>query len=180
MNFPRFSLVLASIGSLLIGSAAMASDFKLHVTGVHDGAVIAKEYTADGSDYSPALSYENVPANAKSVAITVTDPDAPRGTWWHLVAVNFPPHNTSLKKGDLDAYAKLPAGANLGFNDFDKLGYNGPSPPPGKPHRYYFRVYALDKLIPNYSGRRLDKVTFEENIKGHVLAQAEAVGTYKR
>lgn len=142
-----------------------------------NGGDIPKQFTCTGSDLSPQLSWTEPPAGTKSFALLVDDPDAPVGNWNHWTAWNLPPDLRSLPE-DVPKAQPLPDGTDQGMNDFHKPGYNGPCPPPGKPHRYYFKLFALDSkldLRPN-SGKH----DLEGAMKGHVLAQAEWMGRYKR
>jgi hypothetical protein len=139
---------------------------------------IPRKYTCDGKDISPPLSWSGVPANAKSLVLIVDDPDAPdpaapRMTWVHWVLYNIPPTASGLSEGAMD----LPAGAQQGANDWHRLGYGGPCPPVGR-HRYFHKLYALDNVIHGLS--RPPKSAIEMAMRGHVLAQAELIGTYQR
>ncbi len=131
---------------------------------------IPTEYTCDGAETSPSLSWSGVPADAKSIAILVEDPDAPEGTFTHRLVTDIPPTITSIDKG-----ASLPTGAMAAKNDKGNAGYAGPCPPTGR-HHYHFRVYALDKTL----GKVTSRSEFLSAIEGHVLAQGELVGTYQR
>src|SRR5687768_7919282 len=102
---------------------------------------IPTKYTADGEDVSPPLTWSGVPHGTRSLALLCEDPDAPRGTWSHWVLFDLPPETRELVEGA--SRGSLPAGAAQGTNDFGKPGYGGPSPPPGPPHRYYFKLTAL-------------------------------------
>jgi Raf kinase inhibitor-like YbhB/YbcL family protein len=142
-----------------------------------NGGDIAKKFTCDGADVSPQLSWTDPPATAKSFALLADDPDAPVGNWNHWTAWNLPPTLRDLPEG-VPKQAQLSDGAQQGHNDFRKPGYNGPCPPPGKPHRYYFKLFALDvklDLKPSAGKKEL-----EAAIKGHILAQAEWMGRYGR
>src|SRR5215831_16591109 len=107
---------------------------------------IPKQHTGDGKDISPELHWSGAPTGTKSFALICDDPDAPRGTWVHWVVFNLPPAKTVLPEG-VPTTGKLASGAVQGKNDFGKLGYGGPSPPKGKPHRYFFKIYALDAVL---------------------------------
>jgi len=142
----------------------------------HENEIPAK-YTCKGADVSPALAWSGLPAGTKSVALVVDDPDAPAGTWVHWVAYNIPPGVTQFHEG-MPKDAQLKDGTRQGKNDFGKLGYNGPCPPPGAPHRYFFHVYALNttlELKPGASRKELDSA-----IAGKVLSQTELMGTFRR
>src|SRR2546423_2300312 len=138
---------------------------------------IPKKFTCDGADVSPQLSWSEPPAGSKSFALLVDDPDAPAGNWNHWTMWNLPPTVRKLDEG-LSKTAQLPDGTQQGLNDFRKIGYNGPCPPPGKPHRYYFKLYALDGKLNLKPGAR--KAEVEAAMKGHILGQAELIGKYGR
>ncbi|MFO0968372.1 MAG: YbhB/YbcL family Raf kinase inhibitor-like protein [Gemmataceae bacterium] len=151
----------------------------MHLTSsaFNDGDTIPIRHTADGPNISPALEWTGAPASAKSFALICDDPDAPRGTWVHWVLFNLPADATALPEGVATA-PTLDIGAAQGKNDFRNPGYGGPSPPPGKPHRYFFRLYALDatlKLAPGCSRADLDHA-----MQGHLLASAQLMGKYGR
>src|SRR5262249_55269963 len=112
-------------------------------TAFREGETIPKPHTGDGKDVSPPLSWSGVPEGAKSLALICDDPDAPVGDWVHWVLFNLPPETRSLSEG-VSGKAGMPKGARQGNNDFKKPGYGGPAPPKGKPHRYFFKLYALD------------------------------------
>jgi len=155
---------------------AHLENLKVTTTAFVSGAAIPTKYTADGEDIAPSLSWSAVPPQTKSIAVCVVDTDAPRGDWWHWVLYGLDAKTTELKEGT--AKTAVAANASQGNNDFGKTGYNGPSPPRGKVHHYYFRVFALDKMLSEKPG--LDKVAFEKAIAGHILAHGETVGTYIR
>jgi Raf kinase inhibitor-like YbhB/YbcL family protein len=108
----------------------------------NDGSTLPVEHTCDGEDRSPPLSWENVPAGTRSIALIADDPDAPGKTWVHWVIYNIPGNSTGLPPG-VPKNKTLDNGSLQGKNDFGRIGYNGPCPPPGKAHRYFFKVYAL-------------------------------------
>lgn len=140
-------------------------------------AFIPREYTVDGEDRSPNLVWEGEPAGTQSFALIVDDPDAPAGDWVHWVVYNIPKTWHELKEG----YSEPAFGAEgvvQGINDFGSIGYMGPSPPPGKPHRYFFKLYALDDVLVISDG--VNKNALEKAMKGHVLGKAELVGQYQR
>ena len=141
-----------------------------------DGGMIPKRYTCDGQDISPPLSWGGVPANAKSIALIMDDPDAPVGTWVHWVLFNIPPGTKELAE-KIPPSLSLPDGARHGKNGWGKLGYGGPCPPGGT-HRYYFKFYALD-IILNVQGG-ITKSQLLKYIEGHVLAEGQLMAKYKR
>jgi Raf kinase inhibitor-like YbhB/YbcL family protein len=145
----------------------------------HNGSIPAK-YTCDGQDLSPPLAWVGVPDAAKSLALIVDDPDAPdpkapKRVWVHWVLFNLPPKDGGLSEGAKgDA---LPSGSMEGTNDWPRLGYSGPCPPIGR-HRYFFKLYALDSVLPNLG--KATKADLEKAIQGHVIEQTELMGTYER
>lgn len=155
---------------------AQVEDLKVSSNAFAGGASIPAKYTADGDDIAPALTWSAPPAKTKSIAICVVDTDAPRGDWWHWILYGLDANATELKEATPKTATAF--GATQGQNDFGKTGYNGPAPPKGKVHHYYFRVFALDKMLSEKPG--IDKVAFEKAITGHILARGEAVGTYIR
>jgi Raf kinase inhibitor-like YbhB/YbcL family protein len=146
-------------------------------TAFREGQPIPAQYTADGKDVSPPLSWGGVPAGTRSLALVCEDPDAPRGTWSHWVLFNLPADASGLPEG-VPPEAKLPSGAAQGTNDFRKVGYGGPSPPPGKPHRYFFKLYALDTTLSLPPGTTRQQL--QAAVQGHVLAEGQLMGTYGR
>ena len=145
----------------------------------HEGA-IPRIHTCEGKDLSPPLAWRGVPANAKSLALIVDDPDAPDPaaptmTWVHWVLYDLPPSATGLAQGV--APGALPAGTRQGVSDFKRTGYGGPCPPIGR-HRYFFKLYALDVLLPDL--KKPGKPEVEKAMKGHIIAQAVLIGTYEK
>ena len=151
--------------------------FQITSTAFSSGASIAKNYTCDGPDASPSLNWTGAPAGTQSFALIADDPDAPAGTWVHWVLYNLPANATELPEG-VKKQEQLPDGTLQGRNDFRKVGYNGPCPPPGKPHRYFFKLYALNAKLTLKAGATKNDV--ESAMKGHILAQAELMGKYGR
>jgi Raf kinase inhibitor-like YbhB/YbcL family protein len=140
------------------------------------GEMIPQKYTCDGPDVSPPLSWSDVPAGAKSLALIADDPDAPMGTWVHWVAWNIPPNARGLEEG-VPKKDSLPNGMKQGTTDFRSIGYGGPCPPSGT-HRYFFKLYALDtslNLPPSTTKKDLEKA-----MQGHLLQQVELMGKYAR
>ncbi|HUQ19294.1 MAG TPA: YbhB/YbcL family Raf kinase inhibitor-like protein [Gemmatimonadaceae bacterium] len=141
---------------------------------------IPTKFTCEGLDVSPPLLWTDAPAGTKSFALIADDPDAPdpaapKMVYVHWVAYNIPPSVTSLAENA--AMTGLPAGAQQGSNDWDKQTYGGPCPPIGR-HRYFFKVYALDTELSNLKNAK--KPDVENAMKGHILAQAELMGTYQK
>jgi Raf kinase inhibitor-like YbhB/YbcL family protein len=141
-----------------------------------EGGMIPSKYTCDGDDISPPLKWDSVPDGTKSIALISDDPDAPMGTWVHWVLYNLPADKTELPQA-FPADDKLPDGTRQGITDFGKTGYGGPCPPSGT-HRYYFKIYALNTVIE--SSEVLNKKSLLKKMEGHILAQGQLMGKYKR
>ena len=152
--------------------------FALKTTAFSNGGEIPRKYTCGGENVSPALTWTETPAQARSLALICDDPDAPGGTWTHWILWNIPAHTASLPEGVPTSREVLSSGARQGKNDFGRIGYGGPCPPPGRPHRYFFRLYALGAALEVKSGAGRDLL--ESAMKPHVLAQAEWMGLFKR
>jgi Raf kinase inhibitor-like YbhB/YbcL family protein len=188
---PRFAvaatlILLISVAALnaLAGSApkparekGTAMALSVSSPSFSSGGDIPKKFTCDGADVSPQLSWTEPPAGTRSFALLVDDPDAPVGTWNHWTTWNLPASARGLAEG-VKKEVTLPDGAEQGKNDFHKNGYNGPCPPPGKPHRYHFKLFALDTKLDLKPGA--GKSELESAMKGHILAQAEWMGRYGR
>jgi len=151
--------------------------FELSSSAFTAGQAIPQQHTCDGADRSPPLRWKDAPAAAKSLALIAEDPDAPGATWTHWVLYDLPASVAELPEG-VPRDATLPSGGKQGLNDFRKTGYGGPCPPPGKPHRYFFRLYALDAPSGLEPGAKKDQL--RHAIEGHVLAHTELMGTYQR
>jgi Raf kinase inhibitor-like YbhB/YbcL family protein len=150
---------------------------QLNTTAFAQGQPIPGRHTCDDQDVSPDLQWSGVPSTAKSLALICDDPDAPGRPWVHWVLYDLTPSMTGVTEG-LPALPALDNGAKQGMNDFKRMGYGGPCPPPGKLHHYYFRLYALDTrpvLMPGLTGTDLHQF-----MAGHVIAQGELMGTYQR
>ena len=141
-----------------------------------NGGAIPRQFTCDGADNSPALHWANVPAGARSFALVVHDPDAPVD-FTHWLAYNLPANVLGLAES-ASGRGVMPEGSAEGTNSFDRIGYGGPCPPPGKPHRYLFRLYALDAQLNLPPGMTRDQL--ESAIRPHILAEAQIVGLYRR
>jgi hypothetical protein len=144
------------------------------------GGEIPARFTCEGRDLSPALDWTGVPETARSLVLIVDDPDAPdpeapKMTWVHWVLYDLPPSAPGLPEGV--AAKDLPPGTKQGTNDWKRTGYGGPCPPIGR-HRYFHKLYALDVALPDLGAAT--KAQVEAAMKGHVVAQAELVGTYEK
>ncbi len=142
------------------------------------GGEIPAVHTCEGKDTSPALEWSGVPAGAKSLALVVDDPDAPdpkapKTTWVHWVLHDIPPGTTGLA----EAVKSPPTGTRQGLNDWKRTGYGGPCPPIGR-HRYFFKLYALDRTLGDLG--KPTKAQLEKAMEGHVLARGELMGTYQK
>lgn len=144
---------------------------KIESPAFRHGADIPSDHTCDGVDRSPALKWSDVPAGAQSFALIADDPDAPVGTWVHWVLYDLP----ADLKGIPEGAAGIPG--QSGMTDFRRPGYGGPCPPQGK-HRYYFKLYALDRLLELPAGAT--KKELLKAMEGHVLEEAVLMGTYQR
>lgn len=141
------------------------------------GGRIPKSFTCDGADHSPQLSWTQAPAETRSFVLIADDPDAPVGTWVHWVIFDLPASATGLPQG-VARTERLADGSKQGRNDFKRIGYGGPCPPAGKPHRYFFKLYALDKMLGLAPGA--SKQDVERAMQNHVVAHAELMGLYGR
>jgi Raf kinase inhibitor-like YbhB/YbcL family protein len=142
-----------------------------------DGEPVPPKHTCEGEDLSPSLTWTGVPVDTRGFALICDDPDAPRGTWVHWLIWDLPSDAVELGEG-VPPNPELPSGARQGLNDSGEIGYGGPCPPPGKPHRYFFRLFALDSKLnlPPGAGRS----ELEQAMEGHVLGEGTVMGTYER
>lgn len=159
-------------------TAKSAAPLTLTSTAFSAQGEIPGRHTCEGEDVSPALSWSGMPEGAKSLVLIVDDPDAPdpkapKMTWVHWVLYNLPPSATSLA----EAARELPAGTREGLNDWKRTGWGGPCPPIGR-HRYFFKLYALDRVLPDLG--QANKAQVEKEMQGHVVAKGELVGTYEK
>lgn len=152
-------------------------NLQLTSSAFESGQSIPKRHTGDGDDVSPPLAWPDPPGSTQSLALICDDPDAPRGVWVHWVLFNLPPHLRELAEA-VPTTPALASGARQGTNDFGNLGYGGPAPPPGKPHRYFFKLYALDVLLDLAAGATKDQLLAA--CKGHILAEGQLMGKYQR
>lgn len=172
-------LVAATLITCLTAPMSLATDTKtlsVSSTAFGAGRMIPKQYTGEGKDVSPPLKWTAGPAGTKCYALSVEDPDAPGGTWWHWTVGNLPANLTQLSEGA--SKQAMPKGTIEGTNDFGKRGYNGPMPPKGQNHHYHFKVVALNTMVKLNAG--CSKEQYEAAIKGHITGQGELIGTYAR
>lgn len=152
---------------------------KLTTSAFSDGSPIPAQHTCDGANASPPLAWSDAPPATKTFALIMDDPDAPAGTWVHWVVWNLPPTLAALPTNVARTETLKTFGAALqGNNTSRRIGYDGPCPPPGKPHRYYFKLYALDTALSLEPGST--KADVERAMRGHVAAEAQVMGTYGR
>jgi len=160
-----------------LGEEETAVSLELMSTAIDEGAPIPVEFTCDGDNLSPPLNWTGVPPGTRSLALVVDDPDAPRGTWVHWVVYDIPRDVVDLPEA-LPDDRELPFGARHGTNDFKNLGYGGPCPPPGGPHRYFFKLYALDRALNLEPGSTKQELL--SAMEGHILAEGQLMGSYQR
>ena len=177
-----FAALCALLAALSVVSSRAAekshsASMQLTSSAFRAGEPLPVNHTCDGNNVSPSLQWNGAPSGTKSLALIVDDPDAPMGTWVHWVLFNLPANTTDLAE-DVPKGQYLPNGARQGLNDFKHLGYGGPCPPPGKPHRYFFKLYALSATLDLKPGTTKKEV--ERSMEKHVLAQGQLMGTYKR
>jgi len=151
--------------------------FEIASEAFSQGKTIPTQYTCDGPDVSPPLRWSDAPKGAREFALICDDPDAPRGVWVHWVLWGISSDTHSLPEG-LGKKAPLSPGMKEGVTDFGRPGYGGPCPPPGKPHRYFFKLYALDAPV-TVAGKG-SKEQLLEAMEGHILGTAELMGAYGR
>ena len=172
----KISIVALFLVCTLIGGGdVMALTIKSSV--FSDGDMMVAKYTCKGEDVSPSLSWDGVPSGTKSFALICDDPDAPFMTWVHWVIYDIPANVTELSEG-VPKDNTLSSGAKQGRNDFRKIGYGGPCPPPGGPHRYFFKLYALNAMLNLEPG--LTKKALLKKMEGHILEEAQIIGKFKR
>lgn len=162
--------------ALIDPSGGTAMEIKITSPAFEEGGLIPRKYTCDGDDVSPPLAWTGVPSNAATIALISDDPDAPMGTWVHWVLFNLPATESSLPEA-VPPEKELKSGARQGRNDFRRIGYGGPCPPGGT-HRYFFKIYALDTALNLPAGAT--KAELLKAMEGHILAQGQLMGKYRR
>ncbi len=151
-------------------------EIKITSSAFEEGDLIPENYTCDGIDVSPPISWTSVPEGTKTLALICDDPDAPIGTWVHWVLFNLPAATNEIPENILPERT-LESGAKQGMNDFHKIGYGGPCPPSGT-HRYYFKIFALDIELDLEAGAT--KPDLLRAMEGHILAEGQLMGRYER
>jgi Raf kinase inhibitor-like YbhB/YbcL family protein len=156
----------------ILSTRVVAQSPKLHISSsaFADGTTIPTQFTCSGANQSPQLSWSGTPQGTKSLALLVEDPDAPSGTFVHWVVYDIPPSSQGFKEGKV--------GGTQGANGMGKASYMGPCPPPGKPHHYHFRLFALDSN-PNVEANPTAQA-LRNAVTGHILESAELVGIFER
>ncbi len=173
MRWLRIILTLAALIALLVGAAMLIrSKMILTSPSFGEGEGIPVKFTCDGGDVNPELRVQDVPAEAASLVLIVDDPDAPGGTFTHWTAWNIPPQTAAIGEGS------VPPQSVEGETSFGRGGYGGPCPPAGRAHRYYFKLYALDTILDLGSDANVNEL--RDAMNGHVIAEAELMGTYQR
>ena len=142
-----------------------------------EGETIPAKYTCQGEDISPSITWGEPPDGTRSLAIIVDDPDAPGGVFTHWIIFNLPADTRQLPAA-VPTQPQLDSGARQGKTDFGRVGYGGPCPPPGKPHRYQFTVYALDRTLDLAAGASRSQVL--EAMQGNILSRGRLTGIYER
>ena len=181
-NFRRtvsliFTVAVALVGANVSLAKGSSAKLELKTTAFRPGGTIPAQFTCSGENISPTLSWSPPPPGTRSFVLVVDDPDAPAGTWVHWVVYNLPPTARGLPE-HAPSGEVIGGGGMQGVNDFPTDGYSGPCPPPGKPHRYFFRLYALDTTLNLRAPVHRRDIDFA--MKGHVLAKAELVGMFGR
>ena len=172
-------LTLFLFVSFIIGGVAFSSESKFKITSsdLENGRFIDVKFTCQGENISPMLKWEGFSKETESFVLIVDDPDAPFGTFVHWVLYNIPKSVNKLES-EIGRDKTLKGGITQGINDFGRIGYDGPCPPPGKPHRYFFKLYALDSNLNLPPSLRKKDVL--EKIEGHILGKAELMVYYQR
>jgi Raf kinase inhibitor-like YbhB/YbcL family protein len=155
----------------VVGLAAGGGKMKITSSAFQEGGTIPEKFSKNGQNVSPELRIEGAPPEAKSLALIVDDPDAPVGLFTHWLVWNIDPKTMNIAEGG------PPSGVALGRNDFGETGYGGPQPPSGT-HRYYFKIFALDRALELKPGARRKEV--DAAMKGHVIAQGQLMGRYSK
>ncbi len=168
----RKAIITCVVAMLFAASGSFGAGAKMKVTSsaFQEGGNIPSKFTCDGDNASPPLQIAGVPSEAKTLVLIADDPDAPGGLFTHWLVWNIPPQTNSIAEGS------APKGVH-GTNDFGKSGYGAPCPPSGT-HRYYFRVFALDRELTLPAGAKRSQLNGA--MKGHVVAQGELMGRYSR
>lgn len=171
MRIGFIPLIFLAVITILTITGGTAMALELSSSAFSEGKSIPSKFTCEGSDVSPPLSWSGAPSGTKTFALIADDPDAPMGTWVHWVAWNIPSAANSFPEGG------VASGTKQGVTDFKRPGYGGPCPPSGT-HRYFFKLYALDTTLS--LPETATKKELEAAMKGHIVAQAQLMGTYAK
>ncbi len=176
---PPFTMVVLALvaPAEVCGQKAASSNFELKTTSFTPGGFIPKRFTCEAANVSPALTWTDPPLGTQSFAIVEDDPDAPAGTFVHWVVYDLPAAYRKLPEA-LSGNGQMPGGGRQGTNDFSGTGYSGPCPPPGRPHRYFIRLYAVDAILNLRSAATRKEL--DAAMQGHILAHAELMGRFTR
>jgi Raf kinase inhibitor-like YbhB/YbcL family protein len=176
-TYISFILALLVITFAATSSCKKEQSLSLESDAFLNNSTIPAEFTCDGADISPALTWSNSPEETKSFALICDDPNAPGVTFTHWIVYNIP---TSIKDLDknMPIQLVLNSGASQGKNDFGEIGYSGPCPPRSITHHYYFKLYALDSMLDISAG--VTKIQLVSAMRGHILGSAELIGIYSR
>jgi Raf kinase inhibitor-like YbhB/YbcL family protein len=164
-------IVSLSLGVFSI-NYAYAKALEITSTAFKNNTSIPEKFSCDGNDVSPPLAWSNSPKGTQSFVLISKDPDASNGIWYHWVVFDIPATTTNLSENT------IPAGAMVSKNSWGRAQYNGPCPPPGKPHRYIFTLYALD--IPLSLPKEANAKIVEDAIRGHILQSATLTGLFSK
>lgn len=175
----KFRFLAPVLPALLACGPAPGREVAMQITtsSFTAGEPLPAALTADGEDRSPALAWSGAPAATRAYALICEDPDAPAGLWTHWAAYDIPAAVQALEAGQ-PRTPQLPCGGRQGLNTWGRLGWNGPSPPPGKPHRYFFRIYALSAPLGLESG--VPVAILKQAMRDKVIAEGAVMGTYRR
>ena len=178
---PILLIPVVSCGNSASGAAQgndpARSTFHIESAAFKEGAFIPARFSCQGENVSPPLAWADPPAGVRSFTLIVEDPDAPAGTWTHWVAYNLPARARAMAE-NTPKQGELSNGGLQGTSSFGSVGYGGPCPPPGKAHRYFFRLYALDTVLNLKAGATRSDVVAA--MKGHVVGEAQLMGRFKR
>jgi Raf kinase inhibitor-like YbhB/YbcL family protein len=144
--------------------------------GFTEGGIMPKRFAGDGENLSPALSWSGAPLPTQSFALILDDPDAPSGTFTHWVLFNIPAGASAIPEG-VQKILSISGIGHQGQNDFHKTGYDGPRPPTGKAHRYYFKLYSLDRILELPAG--CNAAQLFRGMQGHILSTGQLLGLYR-
>ena len=162
---------------ILLSFCGQAFAFEVESPAFINKGYIPDRYTCDGQDFSPSLKWDKIPSGTKSLVIICDDPDAPFKIWVHWVLFNIPADVKAIEE-NISKERLTELEIVEGLNDSGRLGYNGPCPPQGKPHRYFFKLYALDEMLSLEEG--ITKKEVVEAMQGHILAETKVIGLYQR